>query len=50
MDVSFINCVDGDRSIHDVAVKIYWEKPNGIKRNTGTSLVTSNEVSQEVNA
>jgi hypothetical protein len=36
--------------VHDVAVKIYWEKTNGIKRNTGTSLVTSKEVGQEVNA
>ena len=36
--------------VRDVAVKIYWEKTYGIKRNTETSLVTSKEVGWEVNA
>jgi len=36
--------------VHYVAVKIYWDKTSGIKRNTGTSLVTSKEVGQEINA
>jgi len=31
-------------------VKIYWEETNGIKKNTGTSLVTSKEAGWEVNA
>lgn len=32
----------------DVALKIYQVKTNGIKKNTGTSLVTSIEAGREV--
>ena len=36
--------------VRDVAVKIYWEKTSGIKRNTVTLLVTSKEVGWEINS